>query len=162
MSLKKRILELLEHDARLSAKTIASMIDQNEDEVQSIINQYEKDRTILGYHAVVNWEKTDWEGVTAMIEVKVSPEREVGFNNIAERIYRFPEVRSVYLMSGGYDLSIIVEGESMKDVARFVSHKLSALDQVQSTVTHFIMKRYKEDHFIFDENEEDKRLVVSP
>lgn len=162
MSLKKRILELLEHDARLSAKTIASMIDQNENEVQSIINQFEKDRTILGYHAVVNWEKTDWEGVTAMIEVKVSPEREVGFNNIAERIYRFPEVRSVYLMSGGYDLSVIVEGESMKDVARFVSHKLSALDQVQSTVTHFIMKRYKEDHFIFDENEEDKRLVVSP
>lgn len=162
MSLKKRILELLEHDARLSAKTIASMIDQNEDEVQRIISQFEKDKTILGYHAVVNWEKTDWEGVTAMIEVKVSPEREVGFNNIAERIYRFPEVRSVYLMSGGYDLSVIVEGESMKDVARFVSHKLSALDQVQSTVTHFIMKRYKEDHFIFDENEEDKRLVVSP
>lgn len=162
MSLKKRILELLEHDARLSAKTIASMIDQNEDEVQHIIHQFEKDKTILGYHAVVNWEKTDWEGVTAMIEVKVSPEREVGFNNIAERIYRFPEVRSVYLMSGGYDLSVIVEGESMKDVARFVSHKLSALDQVQSTVTHFIMKRYKEDHFIFDENEEDKRLVVSP
>ena len=162
MSLKKRILELLEHDARLSAKTVASMIDQDEDEVQSIINQFEKDRTILGYHAVVNWEKTAWEGVTAMIEVKVSPEREVGFNNIAERIYRFPEVRSVYLMSGGYDLSVIVEGESMKDVARFVSHKLSALDQVQSTVTHFIMKRYKEDHFIFDENEEDKRLVVSP
>lgn len=162
MSLNKRILELIEQDAKLSAKTIAGMIDQNEDDVRSIINQYEKDKTILGYHAVVNWERTDWEGVTAMIEVKVSPEREVGFNSIAERIYRFPEVRSVYLMSGGYDLSIIVEGESMKDVARFVSHRLSALDQVQSTVTHFIMKRYKEDHFIFDENEEDKRLVVSP
>lgn len=162
MDHKKRILELLENDARLSARTIASMIDQTEEEVQKVIDQFEKDRTILGYHAVVNWEKTDWEGVTAMIEVKVSPEREVGFNSIAERIYRFPEVRSVYLMSGGYDLSVIVEGESMKDVARFVSHKLSALDQVQSTVTHFIMKRYKEDHFIFDENEEDKRLVVSP
>ncbi len=162
MSLNKRILELIEQDAKLSAKTIAGMLDQNEDEVQSIINQYEKDKTILGYHAVVNWERTEWEGVTAMIEVKVSPEREVGFNSIAERIYRFPEVRSVYLMSGGYDLSIIVEGDSMKDVARFVSHKLSALDKVQSTVTHFIMKRYKEDHFIFDENEEDKRLVVSP
>ena len=162
MSINKRILELIEQDAKLSAKTIAGMLDRNEDEVQSIINQYEKDKTILGYHAVVNWERTEWEGVTAMIEVKVSPEREVGFNSIAERIYRFPEVRSVYLMSGGYDLSIIVEGDSMKDVARFVSHKLSALDKVQSTVTHFIMKRYKEDHFIFDENEEDKRLVVSP
>lgn len=162
MDLEKRILELVEHDAKLSAKTIATMIDEDEEKVQNIIAKLEKDRTILGYHSIVNWEKTGWDGVTAMIEVKVSPEREVGFNSIAERIYRFPEVRSVYLMSGGYDLSVIVEGDSLKDVARFVSHKLSALDQVQSTVTHFILKRYKEDHFIFDENEEDKRLVVSP
>jgi DNA-binding Lrp family transcriptional regulator len=162
MDMEKRVLELIERDARLSAKTIATMIETDEEIVKKTIARLEKEKTILGYHAVVNWEKTDWDGVTAMIEVKVSPEREVGFNSIAERIYRFPEVRSVYLMSGGYDLSVIVEGKSLKDVASFVSHKLSALDQVQSTVSHFILKRYKEDHFIFDEDEEDKRLVVSP
>ncbi len=100
--------------------------------------------------------------MTAMIDVKVTPEREVGFNAIAERIYRFPEVRCVYLMSGTYDLSVVVTGNSMKDVARFVSHKLSCLEHVQGTVTHFVLKRYKQDNFIFDEPEEDKRLVVSP
>ncbi|CFX69429.1 Transcription regulator AsnC-type [Syntrophomonas zehnderi OL-4] len=162
MDLEKRILKLIERDARLSAKTIAAMIDEDEEKVQEIISGLEKNRTILGYHAIVNWEKNGWDGVTALIEVKVSPEREVGFNNIAERIYRFPEVKSVYLMSGSYDLSVIVEGDSLKDVARFVSHKLSVIDQVQSTVTHFILKRYKEDHIIFNEGEEDKRLVVSP
>jgi DNA-binding Lrp family transcriptional regulator len=102
------------------------------------------------------------EGVTAMIEVKVAPEREVGFKNIAERISRFPEVSYVYLMSGTYDLSVMVEGDTMKDVSKFVSHKLSTLENVQSTVTHFILKRYKQDNFIFEEPEEDKRLVVSP
>lgn len=162
MEMEKRILEMLEHDARLSAKTIATMIDTDEEVVQNIITRLEKEKVILGYHTIVNWENTDWEGVTAVIEVKVSPEREVGFNSIAERIYRFPEVRSVYLMSGGYDLTVIVEGDSLKEISRFVSHKLSALDQVQATVSHFILKRYKEDHFIFDENNEDKRLVVSP
>jgi DNA-binding Lrp family transcriptional regulator len=122
----------------------------------------EKDNVILGYGTVINWEKVGEETVTAMIEVKVAPEREVGFNSIAERIYRFPEVRSVYLMSGSYDLSVVVEGKTMKEVARFVSHKLSTIDRVQSTVTHFILKRYKEDHFIFEKEEADKRLVVSP
>jgi DNA-binding Lrp family transcriptional regulator len=162
MDIERRILELLENDARLSAKTIAAMLDTDEKVVADIIAQMEKEKTILGYRTVVNWENTEWEGVTAMIEVKVSPEREVGFNSIAERIYRFPEVRSVYLMSGGFDLTVIVEGNSLKDVAHFVTHKLSPLDKVQSTVSHFILKRYKEDHIIFGENEEDKRLVVSP
>ena len=162
MEIERKILEILEHDARISAKTIATMIDTDEEVVKNIIARLENEKIILGYHTVVNWENTDWEGVTAMIEVKVSPEREVGFNSIAERIYRFPEVRSVYLMSGGYDITVIVEGDSLKDVSRFVSHKLSALEQVQGTVSHFILKRYKEDHFIFNENEEDKRLVVSP
>ncbi|HRW12850.1 MAG TPA: Lrp/AsnC family transcriptional regulator [Syntrophomonas sp.] len=162
MDIERRILELLENDARLSAKTIAAMLDTDEKVVADIIAQLERDKTILGYRTVVNWENTEWEGVTAMIEVKVSPEREVGFNSVAERIYRFPEVRSVYLMSGGFDLTVIVEGNSLKDVAHFVTHKLSPLDKVQSTVSHFILKRYKEDHIIFGENEEDKRLVVSP
>jgi DNA-binding Lrp family transcriptional regulator len=162
MDIERRILEMLEHDARLSAKTIATMIDADEKIVEDTIARLEKEKTILGYRALVNWENTEWEGVTAMIEVKVSPEREVGFNSTAERIYRFPEVRSVYLMSGGFDLTVIVEGKSLKDIAHFVTHKLSALDQVQSTVSHFILKRYKEDHVIFGDKDDDKRLVVSP
>lgn len=162
MDLEKKILQLIEHDARLSCKTIATMLDVDEETVKKLITRMERDRTILGYNTVINWENIGCDGITAMIDVKVAPEREVGFNNIAERIYRFPEVRCVYLMSGTYDLSVVVEGNNMKDVARFVSHKLSALEQVQSTVTHFILKRYKQDHFIFEEPEEDKRLVVSP
>ena len=97
-----------------------------------------------------------------MIDVKLVPEREVGFNRTAERISRFPEVRCVYLMSGTYDLSVTVQGETMKDIAWFVSHKLSTIDQVQSTVTHFVLKRYKQDNFIFEEPQQDRRLVVSP
>lgn len=162
MDLQQRILELIEHDARLSAKTIATMLEEDEDKILELIKKMEKDKTILGYETVINWEKIGCEGVTAMIDVKVTPEREVGFNSIAERIYHFPEVRCVYLMSGTYDLSVVVEGRTMKDVARFVSHKLSTLEHVQSTVTHFVLKRYKQDHFVFEEPKEDKRLVVSP
>ncbi len=162
LDLEKKILKLLEHDARLSCKTIATMLDIDEDTVRKLIARMEKDKTILGYNTIINWENVGCEGVTAMIEVKVAPEREVGFKNIAERISRFPEVSYVYLMSGTYDLSVMVEGDTMKDVSKFVSHKLSTLENVQSTVTHFILKRYKQDNFIFEEPEEDKRLVVSP
>jgi DNA-binding Lrp family transcriptional regulator len=162
MDLRKRILELLEHDARLNVKTLATMLEEDEVKIAALISQMEKDKTILGYGTVINWEKVGCDGVTAMIDVKVTPEREVGFNSIAERIYRFPEVRCVYLMSGTYDLSVVVEGKTMKDVARFISHKLSTLEHVQSTVTHFILKRYKQDNFMFEDPEEDKRLVVSP
>lgn len=162
MELKKRILELIEYDAKLSDKSLATMLEVDEAVVKDAIARMEHDKIILGYNTVINWEKMGCDGVTAMIDVKVTPEREVGFNAIAERIYRFPEVRCVYLMSGTYDLSVVVTGNSMKDVARFVSHKLSCLEHVQGTVTHFVLKRYKQDNFIFDEPEEDKRLVVSP
>jgi len=162
MELKKRILGLLEKDARMVPKTIATMLDAEEETVKKLISEMERDKTIIGYNTVVNWEKVDSDPVTAMIDVKVAPEREVGFNSIAERIYRFPEVRCVYLMSGTYDLSVTVSGDNMKDVARFVSHKLSTLEQVQSTTTHFVLKRYKQDDFIFEDAEDDKRLVVSP
>jgi len=162
MDLKKRILELMERDARISTRTLANMLGEDEEKIGELVRQMERDRTILGYGTIINWENIGCEGVTAMIDVKVIPEREVGFNSIAERIYRFPEVRCVYLMSGTYDLSVVVEGGTMKDVARFVTHKLSTLEHVQSTVTHFVLKRYKQDNFIFDEPNEDKRLVVSP
>jgi DNA-binding Lrp family transcriptional regulator len=162
MELEKRVLHLIENDARLSAKTMAVMLDEDEKKIAAIINKLENEKYILGYNTIINWERMGNDGVTAMIDVKVTPEREVGFNNVAERICRFPEVRCVYLMSGTYDLSVTVTGETMQDVARFVSHKLSTLDQVQSTTTHFVLKRYKQDNFVFEEPQEDKRLVVSP
>lgn len=162
MELKKKILHLIERDANLSPNTIAAMLDEDEEKIIKLIKDMEKDKIILGYSTVINWEKMGCDGATAMIDVKVTPEREVGFNNIAERIYRYPEVKCVYLMSGTYDLSVIVEGKTMKDVAKFVSHKLSTIENIQSTVTHFILKRYKQDDFIFEETETDKRLVVSP
>ncbi len=162
MELEKKILNLIEHNAKLSPKTIAIMLDEEEEKIKAIIEKLEKEKLILGYNTVINWERVGDDGVTAMIDVKVTPEREVGFNRVAERICRFPEVRCVYLMSGTYDLSVVVTGKTMKEVAWFVSHKLSTIDNVQSTVTHFILKRYKQDNFIFEKPEEDKRLVVSP
>ncbi|MGI6453788.1 MAG: Lrp/AsnC family transcriptional regulator [Syntrophomonadaceae bacterium] len=162
MNLEREILHLIEGDAHLSTKAIATMLDVEESEVKAIIEKLEKDKVILGYYTLVNWDRLGNNGVTAMIDVKVTPQREVGFNRIAERISRFPQVRSVHLMSGTYDLSVVVTGKTMHDIAWFVSHKLSALEQVQSTVTHFIMKTYKEDGVLFEEPEEDKRLVVSP
>lgn len=162
MELARKILHLIEHDAKLSPKTIAVMLDEDEAAIEAAIARLEKDRVILGYSAIINWDALGENGVTAMIDVKVTPEREVGFSSIAERIGRYPEVQSVSLMSGTYDLSVVVSGKTMKDIAGFVSHKLSALDRVQSTTTHFILKRYKQVGFSFEEPHEDKRLVVSP
>ena len=162
MELEKRILRLIENDAQLSPKTVATMLDEDEQKVAAIIKKLEREKYILGYNTIINWERLGDDGITAMIDVKVAPEREVGFNSVAERICRFPEVRCVYLMSGTYDLSVMVSGENMKDISWFVSHKLSTLDQVQSTTTHFILKRYKQENVVFEEPEHDKRLVVSP
>ena len=148
MELAKKILKILEHDAKISPKAIATMLDTDEDKVQEVLSYLEKEKFILGYNTVINWDRFGENGVEAMIDVKVTPAREVGFNAVAERISRFPEVRSVYLMSGAYDLSVVVAAESLKDIALFVSHKLSTLDEVQSTTTHFILKRYKQDNFI--------------
>lgn len=160
--LEERILHLLERNARHTPQQIAAMLGVEQSNVEEAIARLEKEKIILGYNAVINWEKIGHDGVTAMIDVKVTPEREVGFDAIAERIYRFPEVKCVYLMSGTYDLSVVVHGEDLKEVARFVSRKLATLDQVQSTTTHFILKRYKQDNFIFEDKEEDRRLVISP
>jgi DNA-binding Lrp family transcriptional regulator len=162
MELERRILRLIENDAKLTPKTIATMLDEDEQKVAAAIKKLEREKIILGYNTIINWERLGDDGVTAMIDVKVTPEREVGFNNVAERICRFPEVQCVYLMSGTYDLSVVVSGDNMKDISWFVSHKLSTLDQVQSTTTHFILKRYKQENFVFEEPEQDKRLVVSP
>ena len=162
MDLQRQILNLLERDAKLNASTIATMLDMDESTVTAMIKKMEDERIILGYNTIINWDKIGDETVTAMIEVKMQLEREVGFNRIAERICRFPEVKSVQLISGTYDLSVIVTGKTLKDISWFVSHKLSTLDQIQSTVTLFILKTYKQEHFMFNDNDDDKRLVVSP
>ncbi|MDM5299287.1 Lrp/AsnC family transcriptional regulator [Bacillus pumilus] len=157
------ILEILDENSRADLNTIAKMAGVTTDEAEAIIQKLEDQKVIIDYSTMIDWRKVDGqEGVTAMIDVKVTPKRGVGFNEIAERIYRFQEVESVYLMSGAYDLSVVIRGRSMSDVARFVSEKLSTLDSVVSTTTHFILKRYKHDGKVFDTGDDDKRIVVSP
>jgi DNA-binding Lrp family transcriptional regulator len=160
---QRELLHILEENSRRSAETIATMLDTTVEDVKETIAQLEKEKVIIKYPAIVNWEKVEQDDlVTAMIDVKVTPKREVGFDDIAERIYRFPEVQSVYLMSGAYDLSVVIEGKTMRQVAQFVSEKLSALDSVISTTTHFILKKYKHDGVILEQPEDDKRMVVTP
>ncbi len=157
------LIELLEKNGRMEIETIATMLAMNKAEVEQSISKLEKVKAILGYSAIIDWSKVlDYEGVTAMIDVKVTPTRGVGFDKIAERIYRFPEVKAVYLMSGAYDLSVSIEGKTMSEISRFVSEKLSTLDSVISTTTHFIMKKYKHDGVIFEHEDDDRRIVVSP
>ena len=156
----KEILKILESDARTTNKQIATMIGTPSAEVAKLIKQAEKDRVILKYKAVVNWDKIEDEQVWALIEVKITPEPDVGFDAIAERIYHFPQVRSAYLASGTYDLLVVVIGKSEHEVADFVSQKLAPTEGVQGTVTHFVLKRYKEDGEILEGKEEVKRQPV--
>jgi DNA-binding Lrp family transcriptional regulator len=161
-ALKLKILDLLKEDARHSAQLIATMLGTSEAEVANAISEMEAEKVIVKYAPVVNWGKVDDEKVTALIEVQITPERGRGFDAIAERIYLYPEVKSVYLMSGAYDLLVEIEGKSLKDVASFVSNKLSPLDRVLSTKTHFILKKYKQDGIIFEDHEDDHRMPISP
>ncbi|MED4925632.1 Lrp/AsnC family transcriptional regulator [Anoxybacillus geothermalis] len=157
------IVKILEKDARTPLDMLAKMIDLPVDETEALVKKLEEAKVIVQYTALVDWRKVDGhEGVTAMIDVKVTPKRGVGFDEVAERIYRFPEVTSVYLMSGAYDLSVVIEGRSMSEIAQFVSEKLSTLDSVISTTTHFILKKYKHDGIVFDQGDQDRRIVVSP
>lgn len=157
----KAILEILEKDARLTPDQISTMTGMSAEEVSSVIADAEKDRAIVKYKTVVNWERLGESQVLALIEVSIQPQMEVGFDAIAERIYRFPQVRSAYLVSGGYDLAVLVLGKTMHEVATFVSEKLAPLQGVQRTVTHFLLKRYKEDGEILVSGEEDKRLPLT-
>lgn len=156
------ILHLLHENARLTTQTVAQLLGESVEEIAQEIRFLEEQNIIVRYSAVINWEKVESERVTAVIEVKVTPQREVGFDAIAERIYRFTEVRSVSLMSGAYDLEVVVEGSHIKEISRFVSEKLSTIEHVTSTTTHFLLKRYKVDGVIFDDHEADQRLVISP
>ncbi len=143
MGRKEEILSLLERDAKLTPAEIAVMIGRSEEEVSRLIQQMEASGVILGYRAMINWEKTSNDLVTALIEVRVTPQRDMGFDHIARRIYQYPQVSACYLMSGGFDLMVIVEDHGLKDVAMFVSEKIAPFDAVVSTRTHFILKKYK-------------------
>jgi len=156
----KEILKILENDARTTPKQISTMTGTTSDEVAKIIKQAEKDQTILKYKTIINWDKVGEEEVRAFIEVRVAPQRDVGFDAIAERIYRFPQARSVYLLSGTYDLLVLVTSKTMHEAADFVAQKLAPIEGVQGTVTHFMLKRYKEDGEILEGREGLRRQPV--
>jgi len=160
--LKMKVLDLLKEDARRSPALLSTLLGVSEDEVTTAIAELESDHVIVKYSAVVNWSKIEDEKVTALIEVQITPERGRGFEGIAERIYLYPQVKSVYLMSGAYDLLVEVEGQNLREVANFVSEKLSPIDSVLSTKTNFILKKYKQDGIILEDHVEDTRLLISP
>lgn len=159
--IKEEILEILYEDALTPTDQIALMLGIDEAKVIKYIDELKSDNVIVKYHAMINWDKTSSQDVEAIIEVKVTPQRDRGFESIAKRIYRFDEVKSVYLMSGAYDLMVLVSGKTLKQVASFVSEKLSTISGVNSTATHFVLKRYKEDGVVLND-ETDERLVVTP
>ena len=146
---RKKVLSLIGNDARLTAKTIAVMLDKSVEEIREVIDSLENEGVVLGYKALVDWDKTDREYVTALIELKVTPQRDRGFERVAEKIYNFPEVRNMYLMSGAYDLCVMIEGKTMKEVALFVAEKLAPIEGVISTSTHFVLRKYKDMGVVF-------------
>lgn len=160
--MRDELLSILEKNSRIDFKELAVLLGVTEEQVLLEISKLEKENIICAYHTLINWEKTDIEKVSALIEVKVTPQRGQGFDKIAERIYKYPEVKSVYLISGGYDLLISIEEKSLKEIAAFVSDKLSPLDSVLSTATHFILKKYKDHGSIVNETIKDEREVITP
>lgn len=160
--LQIQILDILRKDCRTSLENMATMLNTSIEDVATNIQSMEEDKIILRYLPIINWDKTDKSYVEAMIEVKVTPQKERGFDALARRIYQFDEVKSLFLMSGQYDLLVLVEAHDLKSLALFVSEKLSTFESVISTSTSFVLKRYKSDGVIFDENNSDRRLVVSP
>lgn len=160
--MREEILSLIEKNSRIDLKELAVMLGKGEIEVINEISKMEQEGIICGYHTLINWEKTTKEKVSALIEVRVTPQRGQGFDAIAQRIYNYPEVNAVYLISGGYDLLVSLDGQSLKEVSTFVSEKLSTLEYVLSTATHFVLKKYKDHGTIFDEKKADIREVITP
>lgn len=160
--MREELLAIIEKNSRIDLKELAVILGVREVDVVNELETMEREGIICGYHTLVNWEKTSNEKVTALIEVRVTPQRGQGFDSVAERIYRYPEVRSVYLISGGFDLMVILEGKTLREVSSFVSDKLSTLDRVLSTSTHFILKKYKDHGTIFVQKTEDEREMITP
>ena len=160
--MREKILTFIEKNSRINLKELAIMLGVDEASVANEIAAMEQENVICGYHTLIDWDKAGLEKGTAMIEVRVTPQRGMGFDRIAERIYNYPEVKSVYLISGGYDLLVTLEEKTLKEISRFVSDKLSTLDSVLSTATHFILKKYKDHGTILDKKHEDGREVITP
>ena len=152
-----QLLKMLEDDATLTPEQIALMCEKEVGDIRSLIKKYEKEGVILGYKTIIDWDKTDREYVSARIELKVTPQRDRGFDKVAEKIYNYPEVQSLYLMSGSFDLAVFIEGKTMREVAYFVAQKLAPLEYIQATATHFILRKYKDKGVIYGTVEVDER-----
>lgn len=160
--MRERILQIIEKNSRIELKELAIILGVEETDIVNEMQKMEEEGVICGYHTLIDWEKTSLDKVSALIEVRVTPQRGQGFDNIAERIYKYPEVHAVYLMSGGYDLLVILEGKSLKEVSSFVSDKLSTLETVLSTATHFILKKYKDHGTVLSKKRVDEREIFIP
>ena len=160
--MREQILKTIEKNSRISMKELAILLGKEEIDVANEVAAMEAEGVICGYHTLINWEQTSLEKVNALIEVRVTPQRGQGFDNIAERIYKYPEVDAVYLISGGYDLLVSLEGKSLKEISSFVSDKLSTLDSVLSTATHFVLKKYKDHGTVLSKKEDDEREKITP
>ncbi len=160
--MREQILTFLEKNSKIDLGELAIMLGSSEEVIANEVQKMEQEHIICGYHTLIDWDKTSVDKTTALIEVRVTPQRGQGFDNIAERIYNYPEVQSVYLISGAYDLLVILEGKTLKEVSGFVSNKLSTLDTVISTATHFILKKYKDDGIILAKKTKDERMLVTP
>lgn len=160
--MKENVLKAIDKNSKLSAADLAVMLGSTESEIAALLKEMEQEKIICGYPTLINWDKVSCERVTALIEVKVTPQRGQGFDSIAERIYLFDEVQSVYLMSGGFDLTVIIEGKTMREVANFVSAKLAPMDAVLSTATHFVLKKYKEHGLPLVHMKQDERMLITP
>ena len=151
------LLRLLENDARLSPEMLALMLEKEVGDIKTMIEDYEKSGVIVGYHTLIDWDKTDRESVSAMIELKITPQRDRGYDHVAQKIYNYPEVESLYLMSGGFDLAVFIRGKTMREVAFFVAEKLATIDDVVSTATHFVLRKYKDNDVIYGSVPVDER-----
>ena len=160
--MREKILAIIEKNSRIDLKDLAALLGESEAAVANEIADMEKENIICGYHTMINWDNTGDEKVVALIEVKVTPQRGMGFDKIAERIYQYSEVNAVYLMSGAFDFTVIIEGKTMRQVAQFVSEKLSTMDSVLSTATHFVLKKYKDHGTIMYEKPGDERMMITP
>ena len=160
--MREKILAIIEKNSRIDLKDLAALLGESEAAVANEIAEMEKENIICGYHTLIDWDKVGMEKVTALIEVKVTPQRNQGFDRIAERIYNYPEVTAVYLISGGYDLLVTLDGKTLKEVSQFVSEKLSPVEAVISTATHFILKKYKDHGTILVKKAESERMLVTP
>lgn len=160
--MKEKILEAIDKNSKIPSADLAVMLGATEEEIEAAIKQMEDESVICGYPTLINWDKVQCERVTALIELKVTPQRGLGFDKIAERIYQFDEVQSVYLMSGGFDLTVILEGRTMREVAYFVSEKLAPMDAILSTATHFVLKKYKEHGLPLVHSKNDERMLITP